>query len=1280
LDLHRVSGRHLLSIVALCLASVLPASGQIFHMATYNDQDGLPSAAVTGMVQDADGCIWLATRLGLVRYDGRSWITEDGEEPLTGAPIGDIALDQHGDIWAVSQRIPILVHHRREGSWHTRKVASVATQEWFAHTLLPGPDHGDQTMLAVLSTDGHVDLIVGDRATRLTGDRRFSWASSGLWRDRELWLTTSEGLQRITGLPDDPRIEPVAGAPREPIYGLATDAAGKLLLVGRNWIGRLEADGIHERRDIRRLAIASPYSGITVTRDRSGGLYVAAIDQLFYVPADEDEVTEMTTRNGLAGDGATAILIDRAGPVWFASLRGLSKLIDRGFVGYDRRQGLLDDEVSSVLHTRNGRVLLGHAGGITILAPDRRHIRFESTYGRAARVSDLLEAPDGTIWIAASRQGLGRLEDDDTVTWLNDEYRLEESIYALAHDGEGTLYIGGTDGLWRSRDDRIEAVDFSATIGNGYPLVRRLTLSRDGSLWIATGTRGVIQLHADGLHRFPGANAALGSTYGVLERPDGRHWVATAAGLAVLEDGLVVPTIAPDPVVKRPIYALTGQADGIVWIGTDVGVWRWDGQSLVSYTARDGLVGSETNRDALQVDGRGRLWIGTDRGVSIHDARLLPRERFAPPVRIVGIEVAGQAVPLQEPVAMITGGGDLDFHFVSAPFIDERQLRFRTYLEGLDADWREPAANAARVVHYSHLPPGEYRLHVQAVDGHGVQGRPVSSPAIRVRPPFWRRGWFVGAVILVGIGLVALVVMILQSRRYTRQLSREVAERTRELAASEAVLRRESNRLATVMASISDGVLALGRDDRVVMGNRAVCDLVGQPLAEVLGQPLDGLFPGLSCEPGLDAAVASGAVVAYRQPVPSGETLDLEVSAAPLGGTDDEPVGRVLVFRDISDRLRLEQESIRAQKLESLGVLAGGLAHDFNNLLTVVLGHISVIEENRLLSPDDRLSLDRMRGATEQARSLTGQLLTFARGGAPRKQLADVGAIARRAAGLSLTGSAARVELDLPDGLAHAEVDPGQIEQVFSNLLINARQAMPDGGRVWVTGSDGTEDGERWLEFVVRDEGPGIAPELLDRVFEPYFSTKEQGTGLGLSICYSIVKRHDGELTVHRPTAGGAEFRVRLRASAQRCGVPDAPPTAPPSEGLRILVLDDEEAVRDILTRMLTRQGHVVDGVAGGEEAVTAYRKALDAGRRYDLLVVDLTIAGGLGGRETMARILALDPTARAIVASGYSNDPVMSDHARHGFAAALGKPFDRVSLARAIEAVMDVEPASSGQ
>jgi signal transduction histidine kinase/CheY-like chemotaxis protein len=376
---------------------------------------------------------------------------------------------------------------------------------------------------------------------------------------------------------------------------------------------------------------------------------------------------------------------------------------------------------------------------------------------------------------------------------------------------------------------------------------------------------------------------------------------------------------------------------------------------------------------------------------------------------------------------------------------------------------------------------------------------------------------------------------------------------------------------------------------------------------------------------------------------------------------------------------RLETELERSSRLESLGILAGGIAHDFNNLLTVIMGNLTLAK----LDLSDPTAASQWLPAAEhgvmRARDLTMQLLTFARGGDPVRKAADLSGVVRAAAEFAMHGSKVRCEFEFPPGLWPAEVDKGQIGQVVQNIIINALQAMPDGGMIRVALANVVIDPHfapeltpgRYVELSIADNGQGISPEHLPRIFDPYFTTKKQGSGLGLATVYSIVNKHLGRIEVHSRLGEGTTFDVWLPA-AQRPPDPTVPPDSMPvRQHGRVLVMDDEQTIRESATALLERAGLETQAVADGAAALREYALAREAGRPFDVVILDLTVPGGMGGRETIEKLRQMDPQVRAIVSSGYSHDPVLAQYRAHGFLGMVPKPYDLHELLKVVYTVM---------
>lgn len=366
----------------------------------------------------------------------------------------------------------------------------------------------------------------------------------------------------------------------------------------------------------------------------------------------------------------------------------------------------------------------------------------------------------------------------------------------------------------------------------------------------------------------------------------------------------------------------------------------------------------------------------------------------------------------------------------------------------------------------------------------------------------------------------------------------------------------------------------------------------------------------------------------------------------------------------------------RAAKLESLGVLAAGIAHDFNNLLGGLFGHLDLARSSLGGSNAARAHLDLAQEAFERAKGLTNQLLAFAKGGAPLRKAGSLGSCVKRCCDFALSGSNVKVDLDFAPELWSAEFDENQLAQAFDNILINAKQAMPAGGLLRVTGRnvDALQGPAlelppgRYVKLSFSDQGVGIAETILERIFDPFFTTKAEGSGIGLTAAYAILKKHDGHIEVESRPDVGTTFHVWLPASLERTGASSAAPQAAHvGQGL-VLVMDDDDMVRQVASGMLAHLGYEPIPACDGGEAVERTRRLLAEGKQLCAALLDLTVRAGLGGRETVAPLRALAPQLPIIASSGYSDDPVMAEPEQFGFSAALPKPFRLSELVELLE------------
>ncbi len=526
----------------------------------------------------------------------------------------------------------------------------------------------------------------------------------------------------------------------------------------------------------------------------------------------------------------------------------------------------------------------------------------------------------------------------------------------------------------------------------------------------------------------------------------------------------------------------------------------------------------------------------------------------------------------------------------------------------------------------------------------------------------------------ISLGLLAMASIIWWQRRVLGRVSRQAA-----------ALGESEDRFQRLVDSAFEGWV-IHRDGNIVFANPSFARAFGFTPAELIGtSALDLTAPESRAR--LTEALESKSTAPYEVlgQRKDGSTIPVEIAGQPC--TYQGRPARIAAVRDLTAQKQAAADQLVLSKLESTGILAGGIAHDFNNLLATLVLNVDLALANNPASPEGIRYLDQAKHTALSARTLTQQLITFARGGAFARQPTDLAALLQKVVPLPLVGSNVRAELSLPPDLWNADIDAGQVERVLVNLILNAREAMPAGGVVSVRAANLTvpeRDGlalnpGEYLRIDVVDRGTGIAADILPKIFDPYFSTKQRGAqkgmGLGLTISHSIIQQHGGALTVESSATTGTTFHVYLPATrAPLLAAPVKNPPLNPRRG-RILVMDDEPSLRDMVRGALSRLGYRVDTADNGQTALALYQAAHVEGRPFDAVLLDLTVRGGMGGLDALKALRALDPKVTAIVMSGYANEPALRDFTQYGFRAALAKPFELEQLETTLARVLAPQP-----
>ena len=505
-------------------------------------------------------------------------------------------------------------------------------------------------------------------------------------------------------------------------------------------------------------------------------------------------------------------------------------------------------------------------------------------------------------------------------------------------------------------------------------------------------------------------------------------------------------------------------------------------------------------------------------------------------------------------------------------------------------------------------------------------------------------------------------------------------------------LSAEKERLSVTLQSIHEGVITTDAMGRIVQINRAAQELTGFTLSEATEMYADDVLhviderENVRYENLVSRAISEKLFTDFGRFTvihsKDGERLPVELTASPILNDAKSFQGVVLVLRDVNEERSAALERERAGKLESVGLLAGGIAHDFNNYLGIMLGNLELASSKAQSESDIHSHLSQAENAIQKASKLTQQLLTFSKGGDPILETTSLADLIIESVDFVLRGSNSSWTHSFPDDLWMADIDSGQIDQVIQNIVLNASQAMSKGGFISIA----CENVNRsdlpgnlrlsqidFIKVTINDEGPGMSHAMLAKIFDPYFTTKKEGNGLGLAICHSIIQKHGGYINAQSEIDQGTCFTIYLPAHKTReiKGNPNVE-SVPFERNLTVLVMDDDIMVRQLLEEQLAFLGHRVWSACDGAAAIEQYEQLKKLGTRVDLVILDLTVPGGMGGQETATKLLDIDPEVKIVVSSGYSNDPVMSDYLAHGFVGVIAKPFRIADLSEVLGAVVN--------
>ena len=1231
----------------------------------YGPQNGDYISNIRSIHQSESGILWVGTGIGLSNWNGSDWNHLGLKEGLSFGSQWDVISDNN-TVYSLAgnQLMQISVHSSDQVSFLNIGLLNSTIVIKDAQLVI----NEGRPIAVVLSDQG--ELFIWDNVwKKIELDHTVQSYSSS---NSRLAILDSQGEIFTVNLQD---------------YSLTklfvqqkpsnfTDA--HLIISDKNtWVVDSRTSIIYQytSTQFNRLAFLDNFNNDKMPSyalDKKAGLFLSDGRNIWHFNQDGIDF-HINNNNHILDSPISSMFLDRESQLWVGHQTGLIKYTNLNIKYFSSTDNLLGNDITSLLELPDGRIIVGHSHGLSIIDGDiiTQH-PYNDQFDR--KTMDLAYWHE-KVWVSSYTRGLMYF-DLKTQQFYKKEIPQGHLITtALTISKDNTLIVTSGTAIFElfSIDGTLK------TLATGLPQIRQVKTDPVFGTIVMTQAGLNIRPHKGSPYWIYSDEEKANNTFNYYRSKSGKMWVATLAGPRIIEDKVITKPAGITSEINLPTFFISQTPDEAIWFGTNSGVYKYHENNISHFDKSNGFVGKETFRESVFVSSTHKLWVGSDFGLHIFSGFTLKKNPAPPIVTLVEAAANGEIINLHKNNKLELSNNFLAIRYRAISLLDHSKLRVQYKLEGYEDQWENLIYDSHNWVRYAALPPGTFIFNLRASNSRGEWSNIIKSSPIIISKPIWNRPWFY----LLGILLLILIIILLQRfslmRSYSLRLSKDVSARTIQLESSQRSYEHLYQRVVAVLSSISEGVIVTDLSKRILTVNPAAENILLLHTEQMIGRNLEDIIIPKSISRAFQHLIEhpeKGGICMIDLKTTGNTERRVVLDASRF---DNDETGMVWVIRDITQEEKVAAELRKAEKLEAVGMLAGGLAHDFNNLLSVMLGNVSLLGVSEELSNANRKFVNETEKAILRARDLTHRLLTFSKGGSPVKRLASLDELLRESASFILSGSNCTVDFDIQDNLYHVNIDSSQINQVINNLLINATQSMPNGGRINIkainieSAPDPLPDNP-YVNIIICDQGSGIPVDIKDRIFDPFFTTKSSGNGLGLASSYTIVANHDGMLTLDDVYTGGACFHIYLPAADEKQETTKIQSRQINTGNGLVLIMDDQKSVIRILSAQLKNLGYDVISALDGESAIDMFSNQQLKGCAPDLLIFDLTVPGAMGGIEALQVLRSRYNNFKAIVSSGYSQDPAMANPKKFGFDEVLPKPYNLTQLSHVIESLTITE------